>query len=90
MFKWTFIALALPLVTVTVSVPTAVEQDTLSIEKRSIPNTQGTNNGYFYSVYSDSSVSGSYSNGASGEYSLNWTGSGDVVAGKGWNPGGPR
>jgi endo-1,4-beta-xylanase len=57
--------------------------------KRAIPNGTGTNNGYFYSIYSDSSVTGTYTNGAGGEYSLTWGGSGDVVVGKGWNPGGP-
>ncbi|KAF5389235.1 hypothetical protein D9757_003499 [Collybiopsis confluens] len=46
--------------------------------------------GYFYSIYSDSSVSGSYTNGAGGQYSVTWGGSGDFVVGKGWNPGGPK
>ncbi|KAF9077616.1 concanavalin A-like lectin/glucanase domain-containing protein [Rhodocollybia butyracea] len=60
-----------------------------SVVTSSIPNGVGTNNGYFYSVYSDSSVTGTYTNGPGGQYSLSWGGSGDVVVGKGWNPGGP-
>jgi endo-1,4-beta-xylanase len=56
--------------------------------RRSLGDSTGTNNGYFYSIYSDSSVTGSYTNGAGGEYSVNWGGSGDFVVGKGWNPGG--
>ncbi|KAH9915585.1 putative endo-1,4-beta-xylanase [Epithele typhae] len=62
----------------------------VSFDKRSLGNTQGTNNGYFYTVYSDSGVTGSYSNGGGGSYSVNWGGSGDMVVGKGWNPGSAR
>jgi endo-1,4-beta-xylanase len=64
---------------------------TVAFDKRQsgIPNGEGTNNGFFYSVYSDPTVTGTYTNLAGGEYSLTWGGSGDVVVGKGWNPGGP-
>ncbi|KIK69587.1 carbohydrate-binding module family 1 protein [Collybiopsis luxurians FD-317 M1] len=57
--------------------------------KRGLGDSTGTNNGYFYSIYSDSSVTGTYTNGAGGQYSVTWGGSGDFVVGKGWNPGGP-
>lgn len=51
---------------------------------------QGTNNGYFYSDWSDAS-SYTYKNLAGGEYSVQWSsGSGNLVVGKGWNPGGPK
>lgn len=49
----------------------------------------GTSNGYYYSFYTDGTDQVTYTNLAGGEYSLNWNGGGDVVAGKGWNPGGP-
>jgi hypothetical protein len=62
----------------------------IAFDKRSLGDTTGTNNGYFYSIYSDSGVTGSYSNGGGGQYSVNWGGSGDFVVGKGWNPGNAR
>ncbi|KAJ3825840.1 concanavalin A-like lectin/glucanase domain-containing protein [Lentinula raphanica] len=65
------------------------DNSTLALEKRTITDGEGTSNGYFYSVYSDSTVTGTYTNGAAGEYTLTWGGTGDVVAGKGWATGGP-
>jgi endo-1,4-beta-xylanase len=53
----------------------------------SIPTGTGTDHGFFYSWWTDGSGTGSYSNGAGGEYSLSWGGQGNVVGGKGWNPG---
>ncbi|KAI0027532.1 xylanase G1 [Vararia minispora EC-137] len=61
-----------------------------TLDKRSIPNGTGTNNGYFYSVYAESGVTGTYANGAGGRYSVSWGGTGDMVVGKGWNPGSAR
>lgn len=53
-------------------------------------STTGTNNGYFFSFYTDGG-SQSYTNGAAGEYSVTWTGdSGNFVAGKGWATGSAR
>lgn len=51
-------------------------------------NQTGTNNGFFYSFFL-SSGSACITFGASGNYSTNWSlgASGDMVAGKGWNPG---
>jgi endo-1,4-beta-xylanase len=53
-------------------------------------NGQGTNSGFFYSLFTSSgSSSMTFPNGA-GNYQLKWSGVGDVVGGKGWNPGGNR
>jgi endo-1,4-beta-xylanase len=41
---------------------------TTSFDKRSLGDSTGTNNGYFYSIYSETSVTGSYTNGAGGSY----------------------
>lgn len=48
---------------------------------------QGTNNGYFYSYWTDGTGTVSYTNDAAGEYTTSWTDCGDFTAGKGWNPG---
>ncbi|KAL9091986.1 MAG: hypothetical protein Q9159_001131 [Coniocarpon cinnabarinum] len=54
------------------------------------PSSQGQNNGFFYSMWSDGTGDVQYKNGDAGEYSLTWSNSGDVVVGKGFNPGTDR
>ncbi len=49
-------------------------------------NGTGTNNGFYYSLYS-SGGSATMSLGSAGNYSINWSGVSDVVGGKGFNPG---
>ena len=50
----------------------------------------GTNNGYYYSFWTDGGADVIYTNGAGGEYNIKWSGSGNFVGGKGWNPGAAR
>ena len=50
----------------------------------------GTNNGYYYSFWTDGGAAVTYTNKAAGEYSVSWSGSGNFVGGKGWNPGAAR
>ncbi|KAF4621717.1 hypothetical protein G7Y89_g14488 [Cudoniella acicularis] len=72
-------------------VPTKVTKRDTSKTNGGTPNATGTSGGYFYSWWSDGSASATYTNGDAGQYSVSWSGNaGNLVAGKGWNPGGAK
>ncbi|KAK4121203.1 carbohydrate-binding module family 1 protein [Parathielavia appendiculata] len=50
----------------------------------------GTHNGYYFSFWTDGQGSIRYTNEAGGQYSATWSGNGNWVGGKGWNPGSAR
>lgn len=54
------------------------------------PNEEGIHDGYFFSWWSDGASPVTYTNGPGGSYSVQWQSGGNLVGGKGWNPGSAR
>ena len=58
------------------------------LDKRAgTPSSTGWHNGYYYSWWTDNGATAYYTNGNAGQYSIQWSGNGNLVGGKGWNPG---
>jgi len=89
MVSFTSILLALSATASVLSIPTPEAGELITT--RSSPSSTGTNNGFYYSFWTDGAGSVTYTNGAGGQYSVSWSGNaGNFVGGKGWNPGSAR
>ena len=60
------------------------------LAERSTPSSTGWSNGYYYSFWTDGGGDVTYTNGAGGSYTVQWSNVGNFVGGKGWNPGSTR
>ncbi|GFF40261.1 probable endo-1,4-beta-xylanase B [Aspergillus lentulus] len=86
-----FSSLVLALSTVAGVLAAPGSEQYVELAKRQLSSSQtGTNNGYYYSFWTDGGGKVTYTNGNGGQYSVDWTNCGNFVAGKGWNPGSER
>lgn len=61
------------------------------VARAGTPSSQGQlPGGCFYSWWTDGGADATYTNGAGGSYSVTWKSGGNLVGGKGWNPGAAR
>nr|AAG44994.1 endo-1,4-B-xylanase B [Phanerodontia chrysosporium] len=87
MVSFNSLLVAVSAATCALAFPFEFHNGTHVFPRQSTPAGTGTNNGYFYSFWTDGGGSVTYNNGPAGEYSVTWSNADNFVAGKGWNPG---
>lgn len=70
----------------TVETKTTATEAQAPVRTLNLLKSTGTNNGYFWQNYVSSGTS-NMTFGSAGNFAVTWSNVGDVVAGKGWNPG---
>ncbi|KAF7921704.1 uncharacterized protein EAE98_008551 [Botrytis deweyae] len=83
-------ALLITLATVTRVLAYPANSSIELVDRSGTPSSTGTSGGYYYSFWTDGGADVTYTNGAGGEYKIQWSGNGNLVGGKGWNPGSAR
>jgi endo-1,4-beta-xylanase len=68
---------------------TGTERQSGYVQDNGQPESTGTNNGYFWSLYREGG-SASITFGSGGNFAISYSSVTDVVGGKGWNPGSAR
>ncbi|KAG9251860.1 xylanase precursor [Emericellopsis atlantica] len=86
MVRFTSLIVAALTATGVLSAP-APETDSLEVRQQSVSPGQGYHNGFFYSWWTDYGAPATYQNLDGGKYSISWSSGGNLVGGKGWNPG---
>ncbi|KEY74799.1 hypothetical protein S7711_09806 [Stachybotrys chartarum IBT 7711] len=62
-------------------------QDGTLRRRQSTPNSRGYHDGFYYMWWNDGLSNATYRNEVGGGYSLDWELGGNLLGGKGWNPG---
>ncbi|EAU87239.1 xylanase [Coprinopsis cinerea okayama7 len=86
-FSSLFVAASAIIGALAVPATNATEGLSLLEARAGTPSSEGRHDGYFYSWWTDNQGTAYYTNEAGGRYSLQWSGNGNLVGGKGWNPG---
>ncbi|PPR00869.1 hypothetical protein CVT24_000320 [Panaeolus cyanescens] len=87
-FTSLFIAVSAALAAYAEPIPAPATFNTTLLSARGgTPSSEGYHDGYFYSWWTDNGAQATYTNGPGGQYSIQWGSGGNLVGGKGWNPG---
>ncbi|KAJ2935200.1 hypothetical protein H1R20_g1898, partial [Candolleomyces eurysporus] len=57
------------------------------ITRAGTPGSEGMHDGFFYSWWTDGGATATYTNEPEGQFSITWGSGGNLLGGKGWNPG---
>ncbi|KAG4414615.1 Endo-1,4-beta-xylanase 4 [Cadophora malorum] len=86
----TFLATSFAFTSTVLAYPANVTDLSELMIRGGTPSATGTHNGFYYSWWTDNGAQATYTNGPAGQYSITWGTGGNLVGGKGWNPGTAR